>query len=222
MRNILLVEDNKKIRLANSNMLKRRGGYNVYLAANLAQAREVVANHYLDIIVLDIMLPDGSGLDFLKTLKQDKDIPVLLLSALDKLDERIVGLEAGGDAYMTKPYDNKELILNIEAILRRSGRMPEIITKGALTLRVNSNQAFVNGVDIMLGQNIEFSLLNIFVQEENKILSAEHLYKEVWGQPMTGNDKALRTAVSEVRKKLEGSGYMIATIRGQGYRFEIE
>jgi len=130
MRNILLVEDNKKIQAANSNMLKRRGGYNVFLAMNLKEAREVVASTYLDIILLDIMLPDGSGLDFLKELKQDKDIPVLILSALGENDDRIAGLEAGGDTYMTKPYNNDVLLSNIEAVLRRSGRMPEVIRKG--------------------------------------------------------------------------------------------
>ena len=220
MRDILLVEDDKDIQEVNKSMLEWRGGYQVRLAGNLAEAREQVKEAVPDLIVLDVTLPDGNGLDFLTELRQDKNIPVLILSALGKIEDRIKGLRAGGDDYLSKPYDNDELLLRIEALLRRAGQMPDTVVKGALTLRISSNQAFVNGVDIALGQNIEFSLLYIFVQEENRILSAEYLYEKVWGQPMTGNDKALRTAVYEVRKKLEGSGYTIISERGKGYRFE--
>jgi len=220
MRDILLVEDDKDIQEVNKSMLEWRGGYQVRLAGNLAEAREQVKEAVPDLIVLDVTLPDGNGLDFLTELRQDKNIPVLILSALGKIEDRIKGLRAGGDDYLSKPYDNDELLLRIEALLRRAGQMPDTVVKGALTLRISSNQAFVNGVDIALGQNIEFSLLYIFVQEENRILSAEYLYEKVWGQPMTGNDKALRTAVYEVRKKLEGSGYTIISERGKGYCFE--
>jgi len=220
MRDILLVEDDKDIQEVNKSMLEWRGGYQVRLAGNLAEAREQVKEAVPDMIVLDVTLPDGNGLDFLAELRQDKNIPVLILSALGKIEDRIKGLRAGGDDYLSKPYNNDELLLRIEALLRRAGQMPDTVVKGALTLRISSNQAFVNGVDIALGQNIEFSLLYIFVQEENRILSAEYLYEKVWGQPMTGNDKALRTAVYEVRKKLEGSGYTITSERGKGYCFE--
>jgi DNA-binding response OmpR family regulator len=133
----------------------------------------------------------------------------------------VKGLELGGDGYMPKPYDNRELLLNIEALLRQREQMPKTVTKGALSLRINSNQAFVNGVDIGVSQNIEFSLLNIFVQEEGKVLSPEYLYDEAWGQPMNENDNALKVAISELRRKLEGSGCMITTERGKGYRFVV-
>jgi len=220
MRDILLVEDDKDIQEVNKSMLEWRGGYQVRLAGCLAEAKEQVKEAVPDLIVLDVTLPDGNGLDFLAELRQDKNVPVLLLSALGKIEDRIKGLQLGGDDYLSKPYNNDELFARIEALLRRAEQVPETIVKGTLTLRINSNQAFVNGRDIGLGQNIEFSLLHIFVQQENKILSSEYLYEEVWGQPMAGNDKALRTAISEVRKKLEGSGYTITTLRGQGYRFE--
>ncbi|MCL2420233.1 MAG: response regulator transcription factor [Defluviitaleaceae bacterium] len=219
MRNILLVEDNETIQTANSNMLKRRGGYNVLQAANLAEAREIVASTYLDVILLDIMLPDGSGLDLLRELKQEKDIPVLLLSALSEVDDRIAGLEAGGDAYMTKPYNNKELLLNIEAVLRRSGRMPEVIKKGNLQIKVTSDEALVNDVNLGLSQK-EFSLLCYFEQNENKAMSGQHLYEKIWGQQMGKDNQALRSAVSRLRGKLKGSGYTIVSERGGSYRFE--
>jgi len=222
MRNILLVEDDKDIQTVNSNMLKRRGGYNVHLAMNLEEARAIVATTPLDIILLDVMLPDGSGLDFLSELRQEKNIPVLILSALGKLEDKLKGYEAGGNGYLPKPYDNTELLYTIESMLKLKEQVPEVITRGALTLLVSSNQALVNDVDIGLTKDIEFSLLNFFVQEENRTLTAEYLYQKVWGQPIAGNNRALITAVSGVRKKLEGSGFTITTVRGTGYRFEAE
>ena len=220
MYNILLVEDDKDILQINKNMLKRHGGYNVYCAADLAAARETAASEDLDIMVLDIMLPDGSGLDYLKEVKQEKDIPVLLLTALSETSDEIRGLQAGGDDYLTKPYDIEVLLLRIEVLLRKAGSVPNVVKKGALTLRINSNQAFVNGTDLKLTKDIEFSLLNIFVKNENKMLNAEYLYEEVWGQPMANDKNAVRKAINRLRPKLAGSGYTITTEHSKGYSFE--
>jgi CheY-like chemotaxis protein len=117
--NILLVEDNEDIQELNKEFLEETGGYNVRLAMSLTEARECIAESVPDIIVLDIMLPDGSGLDFLKELKQDKDMPVLLLTALSESSDEIKGLRAGGDDYIAKPYDNNVLLARIETNLRR-------------------------------------------------------------------------------------------------------
>jgi len=219
MRNILLVEDDKDIQETNRNLLERHGGYDIYQAMNLEEARGIVADTHLDIILLDIMLPDGSGLDFLAELRQDKKIPVLILSALGKIDDRLKGLEAGGNAYLPKPYDSRELLYTIESLLELKEDVPDTVTRGTLTLKISNNTAFVNGTDIGLTRDTQFSLLNTFVKYENKVLSTEFLYQEVWGQPLTGNDRALVTAVSEVRRKLAGSGFTIIKERGKGYRF---
>jgi len=220
MRDILLVEDDKDIQEVNKSMLEWRGGYQVRLARCLAEAKEQVKEAVPDLIVLDVTLPDGNGLDFLAQLRQDKNVPVLLLSALGKIEDRIKGLQLGGDDYLSKPYNNDELFARIEALLRRAEQVPETIVKGALTLRINSNQAFVHDKDIGLSPNIEFSLLCIFVKYENRVLSPEFLYQEAWGQSLAGNVNALKSAISEVRKKLDGSGYIITNDRGKGYRFE--
>lgn len=219
---ILLIEDNPHILKANREALSL-DGFHVLEAQNLSRGMALFEAENPEIIILDIMLPDGDGLSFCKELRAmpgGNNTSILMLSAKTEKPEIKEGLDIGADDYLTKPYDLDELTSRVNALLRRSMRTPKTVTKGALVLNVNSNQAFVNGVDILLSQNIEFSLLNLFASDENKILSTEYLYREVWGQPMRGNDKALRTAVSEVRKKLRGSGYTITSEHGKGYIFE--
>ena len=118
---ILLVEDNEDIQRANKKMLERRGGFNVRLAMNLAEARKQVAHAKPDIMVLDILLPDGNGLDFLRELRAGLScIPVLLLSVLGKAGDIVNGLQAGADDYMAKPYENAVMLARIESLLRRT------------------------------------------------------------------------------------------------------
>ena len=218
---ILCVEDNLVVQMMNQPLLESKG-FTVKMAMTIAEAWEVVAQTMPDLIVLDIRLPDGSGLDFLRELRKTSAVPVIALTNNKEEQDIVEGFASGCDDYIPKPYSLPVLGARIEALVRRTEKLPDVITKGALALRVNSNQALVNGKDIGLSPNIEFSLLCIFVKYENTTLSSEFLYQEAWGQPLAGNDSALRTAVYEVRKKLEGSdsGYTIASERGKGYRFE--
>jgi DNA-binding response OmpR family regulator len=219
MRTILLVEDNREIQEVNKDMLIRRGGYDIRLANNLAEAQEQVIEAKPDIIVLDIMLPDGSGLDFLEKLRQDADIPVLLLSALVEPSDVVKGLRAGGDDYLAKPYDNAELLARIESLLRRASRPPKTLVKGRLTLNMISGIAFINGRDLLLSHK-EFAVLLLLAQNEGKTVRSESLYKEVWGLPMN-DDRTLKKHISALRKKLqdETSGCEIENVRGEGYCF---
>jgi DNA-binding response OmpR family regulator len=219
MYDILLVEDNRDIQEVNKNMLIRRGGYHVRLAENVASAREHIAKAEPDIIILDILLPDGSGLDFLEELRQDTDIPVLLLTALAEPGDAVKGLRAGGDDYLAKPYDNAELLARIESLLRRTSRPTKTLTKGSLTLNMISGMAFVDGRDLLLSPK-EFAVLLLLAQNEGKTISAEYMYEEIWGSPMTDN-RTLKKHISELRKKLETEpgGGEIENARNKGYRF---
>jgi len=216
---ILLVEDNPHYLAINREALAMNG-YRVVEAETISRGKELFEQENPDLIILDIMLPDGDGLEMCEELRRGSQVPILFLSALGKDEEILAGFKAGGDDYLPKPYDLDVLIARTDALLRRFQHVPKIVTKGAITLYLNSNRAHVNGVDIGLSEKIEFSLLNIFVQEENKILSMEYLCEEVWRQPMLGNDGAIRKAISAVRGKLEGSGYTITPEYGKGYRFE--
>lgn len=217
---ILLVEDNEKIMQGNQRMLLRRG-YGVASALTLTEARREFEAQTPDLIVLDIMLPDGSGLDFMAELRQYSQTPVLLLTGLTATEDIVRGLTAGGDDYLPKPYDFGVLLARVEALLRRAQQVPERIHKGRLCLDVTAGVATLDGVDLLLSQK-GFALLLIFVQNEERIISAEYLYEKVWKQPMVGDVNALKSALKRLRAKLEGSGYYIALSKGEGYQFERE
>ncbi|MCL2225612.1 MAG: response regulator transcription factor [Defluviitaleaceae bacterium] len=225
MSNILLVEDEIDIQRANKIILERRGGYTVRLAMNLAEARQSISESMPNLIVLDIMLPDGTGLDFLAELRNDMgiNIPVLLLTALSETSDELKGIQAGGDDYITKPYDNRVLLAKIERALHRASIIPDTITLGKIKIDTASNRAFVNGNDIDLTPK-EISLLGQFIQNPEKIMSSEYMYKKVWGQEMGKDDTAFRKAVSGLRTKLteHEAGYTITASKGEGYYFAQE
>ncbi len=219
---VLLVEDNEQIIRGNERMLKRRN-YDVMTALTLSEAREQMAETTPDAIVLDIMMPDGSGLDFMRELRKKSDIPILLLTGLATSEDIVHGLTEGGDDYLTKPYDFSVLLARVEALLRRARKIPEVLQKDSLKLDVVSQQAFLDGEDMLLRPK-EFALLLIFMQNEGKILEPQYLYQKVWNTDMNADNSTLKMHISSVRKRLEeiNCGYKITNIRGEGYRFEKE
>jgi len=217
---VLCVEDDIQVQMFNKPLLQDKG-FVVRLAMTLAEAREEIAREMPHLIVLDIHLPDGNGLDFLRELRKSSLIPVIALTNDGDEEDIVLGLASGCDDYVPKPYTFPVLHARIEALLRRSAQLPEEITRGALTLKIMSDEVFLNGRNLMLSQK-QFSLLFAFVQNENQIMSAESLYKRVWGRSMVGDDNAVKVTVSRLRKKLKGSGFVITSERGEGYRFERE
>ncbi len=215
---ILLVEDNEQILYGNERMLRRRG-YSVMTALTLYEARKNMAETTPDVIILDIMLPDGNGLDFICEIRQDSNIPVLLLTGLTTPEDIVRGLTNGGDDYLTKPYDFEVLLARIEALMRRAVQVPEIVTKGNLCLKIAANQAFIGDEDLLL-QKKEFALLLLFTQNEGKTISADYLYEKIWGQPIGQDYGALKNAIYKLRKKISQSGYTISNERNEGYCLE--
>jgi len=224
MYNILLVDDNKDIQKLNKEMLERRGDYKVSLAMNLSEVRKQIAENRPDLIILDIMLPDGSGLDFIQELRnrnEEKDIPVLLLTALGETTDIVKGLDMGGDDYLAKPYENAVLLARIETLLRRTSRVPKTLTKGTLTLDIISGRAFIEGRDLLLTQK-EFAVLLLLTQNEERTISAETIYNSVWKQTTETDTNTIKATISNIRKKIEPSGYGITVLRGKGYVFKSE
>jgi DNA-binding response OmpR family regulator len=215
---ILLVEDEPVVQENNAKLLKRRG-YSVRLAYTLSQAWEIIKSEPLPrAIVLDIMLPDGSGLDFLEDLREVSNVPVLLLTSLSTRDDILTGLKSGGDTYLTKPYDTMVFLNHLDALLRRSEQVPAALFCGSLKLVPSSARAFIGEEDMLLSYK-EFSLLLLFVQYPDKNLSTDYLFEKVWGYEAGNNTQTLRKALSRLRHKLEASEFTIASTRFEGYMF---
>ncbi|GHU61426.1 DNA-binding response regulator [Clostridia bacterium] len=221
MKTLLLVEDERDLLQNNRTFFEARG-YAVLTAETLKEAREQLAARAPDAILLDIMLPDGLGLDLLRELREKGDhTPVLLLTAWGRPQNIAEGLRAGANDYLPKPFDYDVLLARVETMIRNVERIPETITKGALKLDLAASEAFVSGEDLLLTPK-QFSLLLHFVQHEGQTMAAEYLYKKIWGKPLNRDSGALKSAVSQMRRKLAGSGYAISSERGVGYCFEKE
>jgi len=208
---LLLVEDNQHIMKINREALTMRG-YRVLEAETIKQGRFLLDKEKPDLIVLDIMLPDGDGRGFAKEVRRGSGVPILFLSALGDENDILEGFNSGGDDYLPKAYGIGTLVARVEAILKRTMSVPEKITKGSLTIIVPSNEILINGEKAekqRLSQN-EFALLLYFAQNENRIMSGAFLYEAVWGQAMGASSSATRNTVYKLRKVLEGSGYTIS------------
>ena len=214
---VLCVEDNISVQMINKPLLEGKG-FTVNLAMTLHEAREELRREMPGLIILDIHLPDGNGLDFLRELRKTSAVPVIALTNNKKEQDIVEGLSSGCDAYIPKPYTFPVLYAHIETVLRRAGQVPEVITKGILTLNPVAVQAFISGSDLLL-QPKEFSLLLLFAQNEGETMSAEYIYEKVWKAPLVEGRNSLEKAVSRLRKSIALSGYDITTRRGQGYIF---
>ncbi len=220
MKSILCVEDEPSV-LANNLAVLSRAGYAVLSAENLREAREHLARGSPDAIVLDIMLPDGNGLDFLKELRGSGiHTPVLMLTAWNKGADIACGLAAGANDYLGKPFEYGVLLARLAAMFRNVEHVPEIIDSPPLKLDIMAGSAFLNGVDMLLTQK-EFALLLLFVQNEGRPLSAEYLYEKVWRQSLSpsGGRGALKNMVYRLRKKLPPDIFGIHFSRLDGYTF---
>ena len=223
---VLLVEDNLDIQKANRRMLELNG-FQVYTALSVAQARECLAYTEPDALVLDVMLPDGSGIAFCQELRTHSDIPVLFLTAMDDRDDIVKGLRAGGDDYITKPYDFEELLARLEAILRRYGhqhrRTASTQTIGDIRIDYLVGRVYLHGEDVLLKPK-EFALLLAFMDNRGQYLSPRKLYEIVWGGIDADDPRTVYVHLAGLRKKLqmtEDSVLNIEHIRGQGYCLRV-
>ena len=205
---LLCVEDDIKI-LQNNSIKFRDSGYKVLTAETLAQAKEHLANAAPDAIVLDIMLPDGTGLELLSELREaGNNILVLLLTARDKSSDIERGLRLGANDYLSKPFEYNVLLARVETMFRNAEQAMETITRGKVKLFTSSMVVTINDVDAGFSKS-DYRLLNFFIRNENRFMKAEYVYEKVWGQPMAGDKNAVHIAVSRLRKKLAGTDLLI-------------
>ncbi len=222
---VLLIEDNEELNIANSRAIKLRG-YHVLTAKTLNEARVILQWYKPDVILLDILLPDGNGFAFCEEIRSSVDAHIFFLTAKSEHEDLVKGLSAGGDDYITKPFHPEELISRIEAAMRRRqmNKMNQIksqvIRRGKLTIDVVSLRALSRGKDLMLSPK-EFALLLLLTQRAGEIVSTEEIYQKVWGKDPDEEKNAVQTIVSRLRKKLSKT-CEITMFRGQGYMIDKE
>ncbi len=223
-RTILLVEDEAPIREMLTFVLEQ-AGFNVVEAEDFDVALEKVKEPYPDLILLDWMLPGGSGVQLAKKLKQHeftRDIPVIMLTARGEEDDKIRGLEAGADDYVTKPFSPKELVARIKAVMRRvtPTSKEEPIEFNGLILEPISHRVTANGDPLDMGPT-EFKLLHFFMTHSERVYSRELLLDNVWGTNVYVEDRTVDVHIRRLRIALSQHGHdaMIQTVRGAGYRF---
>jgi len=217
---ILLIEDDVDLSAANRRALELRR-YTVYAALTLDEAKVWLTEVEPDIILLDVMLPDGDGFSFCEEIRGKTQAHILFLTAKAEHVDMVKGLSAGGDDYITKPFHAEELLARVEAVMRRRriGVPTERITRGPLTLDLFSHRALLHGEDLRLAKK-EFDILFLLLQNEGKHLNGPEIYEKVWGRPITEDNQAVQSAISRCRRKIEPAGYSISISRGKGYMFE--
>lgn len=216
---ILIVEDDADILKANCKALKLEG-YHVLAAQTLSAGRELMEREGPDLVILDILLPDGNGLDYCEELRGRNSVPILFISALNTNENIVAGLRAGGDFYFPKPYDMDVFLAQVDAILRRDsiiGHEDGLLYIGELKLDTLSRRAFLNEQDLLLKPR-EFAVLEILAKNKDTFFSAEQLFKTIWGMDTVNDTRTIKEHISRLRRKLGySSSIRIESERGKGY-----
>jgi two-component system phosphate regulon response regulator PhoB len=224
-RRILVVEDERAIReMVGFNLT--RAGYDVSSAGDAREARAAIADQRPDLVLMDWMLPDISGLELTRQLKRDpetKEIPVIMLTARGEEDDRVAGLDGGADDYVVKPFAPRELLARIRAALRRlEAADGEVVSAGTLKLDSASHQVSAGTVEVALGPT-EYRLLEFFMRHPDRVYSRAQLLDRVWGGNVYVEERTVDVHIRRLRKALTPHGHerFIRTVRGAGYRFSV-
>ncbi len=218
---IVIVDDDEHIRELASLYLQKEGFDVTCLSDGTTAAAQILSTN-ANLVVLDLMLPGKSGYDVCKQLRQESDIPIIMLTARDEDIDKILGLELGADDYLTKPFNPRELVARVKAILRRSesnaGHAPGAVTRvGRVTVDKQRREVMVGDRELDL-RTKEFDLLATLAENNGIVLTREQLLDRVWGYNFYGETRTVDVHVQHVRARLVDSGLSIVTVRGVGYK----
>ena len=224
---ILLVDDEADILNLLEEVLRKEGFKHIYKAENGNDAVRACREHTPDAIVLDVMLPDIDGLEVCKQIRIFSNTPILFLSSKNDEIDKILGLSIGGDDYVTKPFSPKEMAYRIKAQLRRSSSVQgdhQCMQLGDVRIDVEANRVYKNDKEIPLTAR-EYGLLLYLAENQNKIISKERLYEQVWGEDSFGSENTLMVHIRHLREKIEddpSAPRRLVTVKGLGYRLVNE
>jgi two-component system alkaline phosphatase synthesis response regulator PhoP len=217
---ILVVDDEINI-IDLVRLYLERDGFQVEAAEDGAQALEKIRSLDPDLVILDIMLPEIDGFEVCRRVRNDSDVPIIMLTARDEDIDKIVGLELGADDYLTKPFNPRELAARVKAILRRTERSPQVDSRpvviGNVSIDPARREVTVAGDAVSLRAK-EFDLLLTFAEHKGLVLSREQLLKLVWGFDFYGQTRTVDVHVAHLRKRLAKGNVRIETVTGVGYK----
>ena len=215
---LLLVEDNEIISKGIKYFLEQEG-FEIDVVMSKEDAEEILSRKEYDLIILDIMLPDGNGFDLCKYIKKEKEYPVIFLTAKDEEKDVVLGFDLGADDYIIKPFRNRELISRIQNVLRRYNKDKEELEYKNIKIDLNSKRVYVNGEEVLFTA-LEYRILVLLILNKGKVMTREKILDKIWD--MAGNfvnDNTLTVYIKRVRAKL-GKEDVIKTIKGIGYMVE--
>lgn len=222
---ILVVEDEPSISDPLAYLLQREG-YGVTVVEDGLKAVEEFERNGADLVLLDLMLPGQPGTDVIRQIRQDSQVPVIMLTAKDSEVDKVVGLELGADDYVTKPYSARELIARIRAVLRRNADaeelLPDTVAAGPVRMDVERHVVTVDGTDTTMPLK-EFDLLEMLLRNAGRVMTRGQLIDRVWGPGYVGDTKTLDVHIKRLRSKIEpdpSAPRYLKTVRGLGYKFE--
>jgi two-component system response regulator RegX3 len=223
---ILVVEDEESLADSVRYNLEREG-YGVSVAIDGRRALERFRAERPSLVILDLMLPEISGLDVCRTIRAESDVPIIMVTAKDSEADKVTGLELGADDYVTKPFSMRELVSRVRANLRRARPaaphepLEEVLSGGPIRMDVARHEVAVGGDSVALPPK-EFELLETFLRRKGRLLTRDFLIEEVWGPDYFGDTRTLDVHVKRLRRKLESDPHRphhLQTVRGLGYKF---
>ena len=225
MINVLMIEDDSTIAFGVKYALEQEG-FNIDICKDLESGRQNINDKEYNIILLDVMLPDGNGYEFCKETRQTLDTPIIFLTACDEEVNIVTGLDIGGDDYVTKPFRVRELISRMNAVLRRKGNNNEnkkVVKFGDLSINTLEARIYKKGEEIFL-TSVEYKLLLILIQNKNVVLSRTKILEKLWDVTYDFvNDNTLTVYIKRLREKIEDDSTnpkYILTVRGTGYKWD--
>lgn len=220
MANILIVEDEKNMQEIIAEYM-RRGGHTCFVADDGVDALMVLKNNPMDLMILDIMMPQLDGFSVCKMAREMSDLPIILLTAKSGEDDKLKGYYLGADDYMTKPFSPKVLLAKANALLRRSSALSaDTMNTGKITIIPAAHQVFLDEQEITLTHK-EYELLYFFMANPGQIFSREQLLNRIWGYDFEGTTRTVDTHIKTLRQKLGDEGKHIVTLIRSGYKFEV-
>ena len=227
MTRILVVEDESSFSEALEFLLGKEG-FSVVTAATGSEALKKFDQGGIDLVLLDLMLPEISGTEVCRQIRAKSKIPIIMLTAKDSEVDKVVGLEIGADDYVTKPYSARELVARINAVLRRNGGDvvqldPGVMSVHGIRMDIDRHQVSINGIPASLPLK-EFELLEFLMRNAGRVLTRMQLIDRVWGSDYVGDTKTLDVHIKRLRAKIEddpANPKIIQTVRGLGYKMEL-